>query len=356
MTFDVFISYSHQDKAVADAACAKLESEGIRAWIAPRDIAPSAEWATSIVEAIDQCNLMVLIFSSSSNQSRQVHREVQQAFDGEKPVVPFRIENVLPQKTLRYYMGSVHWLDALTPPLEQHLQKLATSVLSLLGAPVRALPQLENEQSAAAATVEAKAWSRPEAAREPQRSEGDTRLSGFSYDIYISCAAVDNEPDSQGVSWVSRFARDLDVSLRQRLGRDIRMFFDRTSLRASAAFGDVLETALRRSAIFLPICSPSYFHSEWTVRELQMFLDAAKNRGDEIHVVPVEMLPLDVGALPPPIKSLKRHRLYVADTEGGAPIVLSPVLEPGLYYERLARLAHDLALMLRELPEPAEMR
>ena len=30
MTFDVFISYSHQDKAVADAACAKLEFEGIR--------------------------------------------------------------------------------------------------------------------------------------------------------------------------------------------------------------------------------------------------------------------------------------------------------------------------------------
>jgi hypothetical protein len=355
MTFDVFISYSHQDKAVADAACAKLESEGIRAWIAPRDIAPSAEWATSIVEAIDQCKLMVLIFSSSANQSRQVHREVQQAFDGEKPVVPFRIENVLPQKTLRYYMGSVHWLDALTPPLEQHLQTLTTSVLSLLGVPARALAQLENQQSAAAA-VEAKAWSRPEAAREPQRSQGDTRLGAFSYDIYISCAAVDNEPDPQGVSWVSRFARDLDVSLRQRLGRDIRMFFDRTSLRASAAFGDVLETALRSSAIFLPICSPSYFHGEWTLRELRTFLDAAKNRGEEIHVVPVEMLPLDVGALPPPIKSLKRHHLYVADTEGGVPIVLSPVLEPGLYYERLARLAHDLALMLRELPEPAETR
>ena len=220
---------------------------------------------------------------------------------------------------------------------------------SLLGVPARALAQLENQQSAAAA-VEAKAWSRPEAAREPQRSQGDTRLGAFSYDIYISCAAVDNEPDPQGVSWVSRFARDLDVSLRQRLGRDIRRFFDRTSLRASAAFGDVLETALRSSAIFLPICSPSYFHGEWTLRELRTFLDAAKNRGEEIHVVPVEMLPLDVGALPPAIKSLKRHHLYVADTEGGVPIVLSPVLEPGLYYERLARLARDLALMLRELP------
>jgi hypothetical protein len=59
---------------------------------------------------------------------------VQQAFDGEKPVVPFRIEDVAPEKSLRYYMGSVHWLDALTPPAEQHLQRLASAVQALLNA------------------------------------------------------------------------------------------------------------------------------------------------------------------------------------------------------------------------------
>jgi uncharacterized membrane protein YhaH (DUF805 family) len=134
MNFDVFISYPHENKAVADAACAKLEAEGIRCWIAPRDIAPSADWASSIVDAIDNCRVMVLIFSAYTNRSRQVGREVQQAFDGEKPVVPFRIENVAPEKSLRYYMGPVHWLDALTPPFEQHLQKLAVSVRALITA------------------------------------------------------------------------------------------------------------------------------------------------------------------------------------------------------------------------------
>jgi hypothetical protein len=138
MAFDVFISYPHQDKATADAACAKLEAEGIRCWIAPRDVPPGAEWAGAIVEAIDNCSAMVLIFSSSANGSKQIHREVQQAFDGEKSVVPFRIENVTPEKALRYYMGSVHWLDALTPPLEQHLQKLAASVGALVGGAVSA--------------------------------------------------------------------------------------------------------------------------------------------------------------------------------------------------------------------------
>jgi hypothetical protein len=134
MAFDVFISYPHQDKAVADAACAKLEAQGIRCWIAPRDIAPSAEWAASIVDSINNCRVMVLIFSAYTNRSKQVHREVQRAFDGEKPVIPFRIENIMPEKSLAYYMGSVHWLDALTPPLELHLQKLVTAVKALVWA------------------------------------------------------------------------------------------------------------------------------------------------------------------------------------------------------------------------------
>jgi formylglycine-generating enzyme required for sulfatase activity len=43
-------------------------------------------------------------------------------------VIPFRIEDVAPQQSLAYYLGPVHWLDALTSPLDQHLQKLSTSV------------------------------------------------------------------------------------------------------------------------------------------------------------------------------------------------------------------------------------
>jgi hypothetical protein len=124
----VFISYPHQDKATADAACAALEAAKIRCWIAPRDVPPGSEWAEAIVTAIDDCRAMVLIFSSSTNRSRQIHREVQRAFDREKPVVPFRIENVTPEKGLAYYMGPVHWLDALTPPLEQHLHQLVASM------------------------------------------------------------------------------------------------------------------------------------------------------------------------------------------------------------------------------------
>ena len=135
MAHDVFISYPHQDKAVADAVCARLEAQNIRCWIAPRDVAPSVEWAASIVEAIKQCRLMVLIFSEHANRSKQVHREVQRAFDDGKPVMPFRIQDVAPEGALAYYMPAVHWLDALTPHLEQHLEELAQRIKALLQVP-----------------------------------------------------------------------------------------------------------------------------------------------------------------------------------------------------------------------------
>jgi hypothetical protein len=132
MPFDVFISHSQQDKIAADAACSALEAAGIRCWIAPRDVPPGAQWPAAIIDAIDHCRAMVLIFSSGANQSKQVYREVQRAFDKEVPVVPFRIENVTPEHSLAYYVETVHWLDAVTPPFENHLKELAVSIAALL--------------------------------------------------------------------------------------------------------------------------------------------------------------------------------------------------------------------------------
>jgi tetratricopeptide (TPR) repeat protein len=132
MTFDVFISYSSKDKPVADATCASLEGAGIRCWIAPRDILPGSDWGAAIVDAIDGCRALVLVFSANANESPQIRNEVVQAVNRGVPVVPVRIQDVAPSKALAYFMGGVHWLDALTPPLEEHLRRLAPSITALL--------------------------------------------------------------------------------------------------------------------------------------------------------------------------------------------------------------------------------
>jgi hypothetical protein len=138
MTFDAFISYSSKDKTAADATCAVLEGAGVRCWIAPRDIRPGAEYGAAIVDAIERCRVMVLIFSSSANDSQQIHREIERAASKGIPIVPVRIEGVLPTKSMEYFLGGIHWLDALTPPFEKHLQQLSETVKAILQANVSA--------------------------------------------------------------------------------------------------------------------------------------------------------------------------------------------------------------------------
>lgn len=128
MSHDVFISYSSKDKVVADAVCAKLEESRIRAWIAPRDVPPGQDFASAIIQAIDQSKVLVLIWSQEANKSKHILNEVNHAFNQNTPVIPFRIDDVVPTESFEYYIGHTHWLDAMTPPLEKHLKKL-TSII-----------------------------------------------------------------------------------------------------------------------------------------------------------------------------------------------------------------------------------
>lgn len=139
MAHDVFISYSAEDKPVADAVVAGLESRRIRCWIAPRDIAAGKEYGAEIIGGIFRCQVMVLIFSKRSNSSNQVVREVERAVNAQKIIIPFRIENSMPTGSMEYFLSLPHWLDAYTEPLKQHVDALADTVAAILsGRPVEA--------------------------------------------------------------------------------------------------------------------------------------------------------------------------------------------------------------------------
>jgi TIR domain len=124
MVRDVFVSYSQPDYACAMELVTQLEAQGINCWIAPRDIAPSADWAAEIIDAISNSRTMVLVFSASSNESPQVRREVERAVHKQVSILPFRIENVLPSKSLEYFLSSQHWMDAFPGPREPHYARL----------------------------------------------------------------------------------------------------------------------------------------------------------------------------------------------------------------------------------------
>ena len=130
MTHDVFISYPSEDKPLADAICAKLESNAIRCWIAPRDILPGQNYAEVLLKAIDSSKIFILVFSKNANSSPHIMSEVQRAFNHNRIIIPFRIENIDPSIALEYYIGQAHWLDAITPPIEAQIDKLLTWTLN----------------------------------------------------------------------------------------------------------------------------------------------------------------------------------------------------------------------------------
>jgi hypothetical protein len=133
MAHDVFISHAHEDKTIADMVCARLEQQGVRCWMAPRDIQLGADWGGAIVAAIRSSRLMVLVFSDHANGSRHIPRELERAIDIGIPIIPFRIEDVAPRGSLEYNLSSVHWLDAVTPPVEAHVKQLAQTLRAMLG-------------------------------------------------------------------------------------------------------------------------------------------------------------------------------------------------------------------------------
>jgi len=129
---DVFISYSSKDKPIADAVCASLENNSVRCWVAPRDVLPGEDFPKAIINGINGSKIMVLIFSANANASPHVTREVTKAVGKGLIIIPVRIEDAPMSESMEYLIGLPHWLDALTSPMEQHIDTLVRRVKTLM--------------------------------------------------------------------------------------------------------------------------------------------------------------------------------------------------------------------------------
>ena len=138
----VFISYSQPDHGCAFELVDQLEANGVDCWIAPRDIAPAADWAAEIIKAIGSARIMVLVFSANSNASPQVRREVERAVHKQVRILPFRIEDVQPSQSLEYFLSAQHWLDAFPPPRGPHYARLCECLRAGVDAGVMVQPRV----------------------------------------------------------------------------------------------------------------------------------------------------------------------------------------------------------------------
>lgn len=104
---DIFVSYSSKDTDIVNYIVAKLRDMNIPYWKAPEMIPAGSSYAKEIPKAIQNCQIVLLILSSSSQESIWVEKEIDSAICNRKVIIPFQIEEMELNDTFRFYLNNV---------------------------------------------------------------------------------------------------------------------------------------------------------------------------------------------------------------------------------------------------------
>jgi hypothetical protein len=80
----VFISYAHNDEALAAKIVASLEKAGLDAWYDKREIIPGDNWADKIAQGLRESDAMVVLLTAQALDSESVRRDIDYALS-QKP-------------------------------------------------------------------------------------------------------------------------------------------------------------------------------------------------------------------------------------------------------------------------------
>ena len=108
----MFISYATADRKQALRVCDAIEHRGIDCWLSSRDVQPGENYQEAIVRSIRGAPAMVLVFSTSANDSDEIKKELSLASRYRIPVMALRIEDVEPSDAFAYELATRQWIDA----------------------------------------------------------------------------------------------------------------------------------------------------------------------------------------------------------------------------------------------------
>ena len=135
-THEVFISFSFKDQAIAETIVNQLLNKyHISCWICTQDIRAGENYKKTIVKAITDAKVLLMIQSESSMLSTEVPKEVSIALNKNKTVIPFVIDNSELSEDLEYDLLTVQRVDARRPTLDERIEELAQQICSVLGRP-----------------------------------------------------------------------------------------------------------------------------------------------------------------------------------------------------------------------------
>jgi hypothetical protein len=101
----VFLSHSHHDKRVARRLVRRLNAHGIKVWIDERELRVGATLTSSIRAQIQDSDILLVVASQASANSKWVGLELDFARDHDKTIIPCFIESLAEHESFRDYVG-----------------------------------------------------------------------------------------------------------------------------------------------------------------------------------------------------------------------------------------------------------
>jgi len=183
-------------------------------------------------------------------------------------------------------------------------------------------------------------------------------LPEFEYDLFVSYAHIDDEPNvGQPYGWVTVLKDNLKKALDRRLGTKSNIWMDQR-LVSQARLSAPIVDGLRQAAGLLVIASRAYLKSYWCGRERGGFLDGLQDRRTaQRPIFIVECDDLDGASLPEAFGDCIPVKFWQRENDGAAPQRLGdplPGSEDRTYWARLNDLSFKIAEELGRLQNAQE--
>lgn len=144
---DVFISYKAEEFEEAIWVKNILENNGVSCWMAPMSIKGGSSYAVEIPRAIKACKVFVLILSEKSQNSTWVPKEVDQAVNAGKIILPFMLEDCSLKDDFDFYLTNIQRYRAYESK-SAAMEKMLREIKALLGVKEKEEKNSEDEEPA----------------------------------------------------------------------------------------------------------------------------------------------------------------------------------------------------------------
>ncbi len=125
----VFISYSSQNRAVAEKFRNLFSKHQIDSWIAPDDIPAGSKYAQVINKAIKNCACFVLLLTKESIASQWVAKEVERAINYKRFIIPVKLEDVVLTDEFELYISTDQILSI--PKIDENSEEVRRLIAAL---------------------------------------------------------------------------------------------------------------------------------------------------------------------------------------------------------------------------------